>query len=124
MSKLTKIQVNRKFDDLSEISLSEKFRKSADWRYKYIQTSKFEEHISPFKVMNVLTAARNKKCEFRDKVLSIGPCKTETSQFVRQTESQSEEDQMDETILRIASFACMVDEVNYYLISRFSHIDP
>jgi len=101
-------KVCRKFDTLCGVALSRKFQSSADWRYNYVQNEKFEQPISPFKVMNFIQQARFKKCAFKDTLLPIATCKTDTAKFVLGTEG--EEEPMDDTILRIASFACMVTE--------------
>ena len=82
-----------------------------DWRLTYVQRTKFGHAISPFKVMNVLQKARRKESSYSERRLGIAPCKTETAEFVIHTETMPHDQRMDETIIRIASFACMVDEV-------------
>ena len=94
-----KFKVSRRFDELAEIALSEKFRLESDWRYRYIQHEKFQKSLSSFQVLNILRSARRKVSNFKEIELNIAPCQTDTAAFVLSTEEDPEEI-MEETIMR------------------------
>ena len=66
-------QVSSTLDNAAELVLGDIYRKSSDWRYRYLLS---KMHV--FKVLPYLMRVRRKETSFKDTMVDVGPCSTET----------------------------------------------
>ena len=64
---------SRDFEHAAEIALKKIFRTSSDWRYRHLL-----QNMNVFQVLPYMMKARLKSTSYKDTVVEIGRCSTET----------------------------------------------
>ena len=93
-------QVNSHFDEAAEVALGVLYRHSSDWRYRLLMR---QMHV--FRVMPYLSRVRMKSTPFKDTLIDVGRCSTETGAYASEIDSN-----LDSTITKVALYGVMIDE--------------